>query len=65
MFGLFKSEPFQDGQLEEFHRSGGHWKGSLVLPPLGTFRLSLAGSRSTPDAAALGLAKECPNGSRI
>jgi hypothetical protein len=60
MCALFKSEPFQDGRLGEFHRSSGHWKGSLPLPPFGTFRLSLAGSRKAPDAAALDLAKELP-----
>jgi hypothetical protein len=60
MFGLFKSEPFRDAQLGEFRRSGGHWKGSLVLVPCGTFRLSLAGSREAPDLPALKLAKELP-----
>jgi len=60
MFGLFESKPFEDVRLGEFHRSGGHWKGNLALAPIGTFRLSLAGSRKEPDAAALGLAKELP-----
>lgn len=35
MFGLFKSDPFHDAQLGEFHHSGGHWKGSLTLAPFG------------------------------
>jgi len=61
MFGLFKSEPFRDGQLGEFRRSGGYWKGSLVVAPCGTFRLALAGSREAPDPIALGLAKELPD----
>src|SRR5258707_13790178 len=61
MFGLFKSEPFRDGQLGEFRRSGGYWKGSLVVAPCGTFRLALAGSREAPDPVALGLAKELPD----
>jgi Domain of unknown function (DUF6985) len=60
MFGLFKSEPVLDLQLGELRRSGGHWRGSLELVPCGTFRLSLAGSRKAPDAAALRLAKELP-----
>ena len=60
MFGLFESKPFQDPQLGELRRSGGHWKGSVALPPLGTFRLSLAGSRNAPDATASGLARELP-----
>ena len=58
MFGLFRSEPFQDAQLGELRRSRGHWKGSIALPPCGTFRLSLHGSRKAPDPTALKLAKE-------
>ena len=61
MFGLFKSEPFRDGQLGELRRSGGYWKGSLVVAPCETFRLALAGSREAPDPIALGLAKELPD----
>jgi hypothetical protein len=61
MFGLLRSEPFQDGQLGELRRSGGHWKGNLVLTPCGTFRLSLAGSRKGPNPIALALAKELPH----
>ena len=60
MFGLFKSGPFRDGQLGELHRSGGYWKGKLVVVPCGMFRLALAGSREAPDPIALGLAKELP-----
>src|SRR5512144_1596459 len=58
MLGMFTSAPFHDGQLGEFRRSGGHWKGSLSLAPFGAFRLSLAGNRKAPDATALALAKE-------
>jgi hypothetical protein len=58
MFGLFKSEPFQDADLGELRRSGGYWRGSLELRPCGTFRLALNGNREKPDQAALGLAKE-------
>jgi hypothetical protein len=61
MSGLFKAEPFRDGQLGEFRRSGGYWKGSLVVAPCGTFRLALAGSLEAPDSVALGLAKELPD----
>jgi hypothetical protein len=60
MFGLFKSEPFQDGQLGLLRRSGKYWKGSLEVAPCGEFRLVLAGSREGPDLIALGLAKELP-----
>ena len=60
VFRLFKAQIFRDARLGEFHRSGGYWKGSVVLAPLGTFRISLAGSRNAPDAAALELAKELP-----
>jgi len=61
MSGLFKAEPFRDGQLGEFRRSGGYWKGSLVVAPCGTFRLALAGSGEAPDPVALGLATELPD----
>jgi hypothetical protein len=61
VFRLFKSEPFQDEDLGEFHRSDGLWKGSIILAPCGTFRLSLAGSRQAPDPFALNLAKELPD----
>jgi hypothetical protein len=61
MFELFKSELFRDGQLGKFRRSGGHWKGSLVVAPCGPFRLALAGSRKAPDPLALALAKELPD----
>jgi hypothetical protein len=61
MFALFKSKPFQDGQLGEFRRSSRYWKGSLALQPCGTFRLSLVGSREAPDPVALALAKELPD----
>lgn len=60
MFKLFRSNLFRDAQLGELRRSGGHWKGSIVLAPCGTFLLSLAGSREAPDALALKLAKELP-----
>jgi hypothetical protein len=60
MFGLFKSEPFRDGQLGSLRRSGKNWKGSLVVAPCGIFRLALAGNRKAPDLIALGLAKELP-----
>ncbi|MFL6354276.1 MAG: DUF6985 domain-containing protein [Bryobacteraceae bacterium] len=61
MFGLFKSEPFRDGQLGELRRSRGHWKGSLTLASCGPFRLSLVGTREAPDPVALALAKELPD----
>jgi hypothetical protein len=61
MFGLFNSEPIRDGQLGEFRRSSGYWKGSLVIASCGTFRSALAGSREAPNPIALGLAKESPD----
>ncbi len=57
MFGLFKSKPYQDPQLGEFHRSGGYWKGSIVLAS-GTFGLLLAGDRDAPDPRAIEVARE-------
>src|SRR6516225_8540254 len=58
MFGLFKSEPYQDPQLGELRRSSGHWKSSIVLAPSGQFRLSLAGNRQAPHPRAIELARE-------
>ena len=58
--GFFTSDPYHDAQLGELRRSAGHWKGRLTLAPLGTFRLSVSGSRTAPDAAALTLAKGLP-----
>ena len=60
MLGPFKSKPFRDEQIGEFRRSGGYWKGSLLVAPVGTFRLALVGSREAPDPIALALAKELP-----
>jgi hypothetical protein len=60
MFGPFKSKPFWEEQLGELRRSGGYWKGSLLVAPFGKFRLALAGSREAPAPIALGLAKELP-----
>jgi hypothetical protein len=61
MFDVFRSGPFRDAQLGELRRSGGYWKGGLVVAPCGTFRLALAGGRALPDPAALALAKELPD----
>ena len=52
MFELFGSKPYEDPQLGELHKSGGHWKGSIVLPP-GAFRLSFAGDRNAPHASVV------------
>jgi hypothetical protein len=61
MFGLFKSEPCRDARLGELRRQGRYWRGTLKLPPWGTFRLVLAGTRQAPDLLCLELAKELPN----
>ena len=61
MFGLFRTEPFCDGQLGELRRSGCYWKGSMVVAPCGTFRLALAGGRKAPDPFALRLAGQLPD----
>jgi hypothetical protein len=58
MFGLFRTEPYQEPQLGEFHRSGRYWKGSVILAPPGAFRLTLAGTREAPRPQAIKLAKE-------
>ena len=61
MLGVFKSKPFRDGVLGELRRSGGYWKGSLLVPPCGMFRLALSGSRGAPHLFALELARELPD----
>lgn len=58
MFAL--SKHFRDEQLGELLRRGHYWKGSLPVPPCGTFGLALAGSREAPDLVGLALAKELP-----
>jgi hypothetical protein len=58
MFGWLASKPFVDPELGPVRRSGGHWKGSVVVEPCGTFRLTLPGGRHGPDPLALWLAKE-------
>jgi hypothetical protein len=58
MFGLFKAEPYDDSELGAFERSGGYWRGRVVLEPAGTFRLSLAGGRRGPHPKALQLSQE-------
>jgi hypothetical protein len=61
MFGLFSSKSFPDGQLGALRRSGRYWKGSLVVPSCGTFRLIVIGNRKAPDPIALQLAKQLPD----
>ena len=61
MFGLFSSKPIEDEQLGELRRSGGYWRGSLLLEPCGTFALVLAGGREAPDPTHLRLSKELPD----
>jgi len=58
VFGLFKSEPYQDPEFGEFARSHGHWSGEIELAPIGTFNLSLAGDRNAPHPNALQLLRE-------
>lgn len=52
MFGLFKSAPFYDPQLGELRRSGGLWRGAVLLREA-KVPLALSGSRSAPDPEAL------------
>jgi hypothetical protein len=59
---MFKSEPVVDPVLGAFHRSGGAWRGIITLPPASSVPLILTGSRSTPDAEALRLARTIVDG---
>lgn len=56
MFGLFKSTTFRDAQLGELRRTGGRWRGQILLGNE-TVPLAVSGSRSAPDAAALEIAR--------
>ena len=58
VFGLFKSEPYQNPEFGEFTRSRGHWNGRIALAPIGTFSLSLAGDQNAPHRDALRLLGE-------
>jgi hypothetical protein len=58
MFGLFKSEQHHDPKLGEFQRSHGHWRGSILLEPVGRFLQFLAGDRNVPHLHALQLSRE-------
>jgi len=55
MFGLFKSPEFSDPQLGELRRTGGLWRGSLLLDAA-RVPLVLSGSRTAPDLEALDIA---------
>jgi hypothetical protein len=61
MFSLFRSAPFVDEQLGEFRRSGGAWRGMLVLDGAVSVPLVVSGSRTAPDPAALRVARSVPS----
>jgi hypothetical protein len=56
MFGLFESPPFVDPALGGFTRKRGVWRGTITLDGRAV-PLVLAGGKSSPDAAALELAR--------
>lgn len=60
MFGLFKSQPFDDATLGRFVRSWGLWRGMIKLDGVHVVPLELTGSRTAPDAAALDCARRLP-----
>jgi len=57
MFGLFKSAPFVDPQLGELRRSRGAWRGALKIGTEPPVPLMISGSRTSPDAEALRIAR--------
>jgi hypothetical protein len=57
VFSLFRSAPFVDEQLGELRRSGGAWRGMLVLDGTVSVPLVIRGSRTAPDPAALRVAR--------
>jgi hypothetical protein len=60
VFQFFKAAVHNDPKLGELKRSGGRWKGVVMLGPHGAVDLILQGDRSAPDAVALELAHELP-----
>ena len=56
MFDLFKPAPISDPALGELRRSGGAWRGRLVLDGR-SVPLIVAGPRSGPDPEALRVAR--------
>jgi hypothetical protein len=48
MFGLFRSEPFDDPVLGRLERSRGYWRGRVALPTVGDTALAIEGGRSGP-----------------
>jgi hypothetical protein len=60
MFKLFKSAPFIDPQLGEFHRSWGKWRGTIKLDAESSVPLVLSGRRASPDPEALRIAQKLP-----
>ena len=57
MFGLFESQPFFDQELGELVRSRGMWRGTVRLESE-VVPLALAGGRSSPEAAAVAIARD-------
>jgi hypothetical protein len=60
MFGLFESPPVADPQLGELRRARGRWRGTLGLGTEPPVPLVLGGSRTSPDAEALRVARSLP-----
>jgi hypothetical protein len=61
VFSLFRSAPFIDEQLGELRRSGGVWRGTLVLDGTVSVPLIVSGSRTAPDPEALRVARSVPS----
>lgn len=57
MFGLFKSQPFDDPQLGQLVRTRGMWRGTIRLPGHPAVPLVLAGTGKAPDAEAVTIAR--------
>src|SRR5262245_66542078 len=61
MLGFFKSPPFADPQLGEFHRSRGAWRGTLEVGTGKPVPIVLSGGRAAPDAESLRIARSIPS----
>lgn len=61
MFGLFASPLISDPDLGELKRSRGMWRGNMSSLGQPMVPLIISGSKSTPDSAAMALAKSIPS----
>jgi hypothetical protein len=58
ILNFLKPRAYRDPELGDLVRKGGYWRGRISLGSQRDVPLLLAGARSAPDAASLGLVRE-------